>query len=94
MGQIPGSTIWGWRMRVELSRILLQSPDVLLLDEPSNHLDLQSVVWLESFLLSYEGSILLISHDRKFLNTLTTRIFNWIAELSQFMSVTMITMKG
>ena len=65
----------GWRMRVELSRILLQNPDVLLLDEPSNHLDLRSVVWLESFLLSYEGSILLISHDRKFLNTLTTRIF-------------------
>ena len=65
----------GWRMRVELSRILLQHPDVLLLDEPSNHLDLQSVVWLESFLQSYEGSIILISHDRKFLNTLTTRIF-------------------
>ncbi len=65
----------GWRMRVELSRILLQRPDVLLLDEPSNHLDLQSVVWLESFLKSYEGSVLLISHDRKFLNTLTTRIF-------------------
>ena len=65
----------GWRMRVELSRILLQHPDVLLLDEPSNHLDLQSVIWLESFLQSYEGSILLISHDRKFLNTLTTRIF-------------------
>jgi len=65
----------GWRMRVELSRILLQRPDVLLLDEPSNHLDLQSVVWLESFLQSYEGSVLLISHDRKFLNTLTTRIF-------------------
>ena len=65
----------GWRMRVELSRILLQSPDVLLLDEPSNHLDLASVIWLESFLLSYEGSVLLISHDRKFLNTLATRIF-------------------
>lgn len=65
----------GWRMRVELSRILLQRPDVLLLDEPSNHLDLQSVIWLESFLQSYEGSVLLISHDRKFLNTLATRIF-------------------
>ena len=65
----------GWRMRVELSRILLQYPDVLLLDEPTNHLDLQSVIWLESFLQSYDGSILLISHDRKFLNTLTTRIF-------------------
>ena len=65
----------GWRMRVELSRILLQKPDVLLLDEPSNHLDLQSVIWLESFLQNYEGSVLLISHDRKFLNTLATRIF-------------------
>ena len=65
----------GWRMRVELSRILLQRPDVLLLDEPSNHLDLRSVIWLESFLKSYEGSVLLISHDRKFLNTLATRIF-------------------
>jgi ATP-binding cassette subfamily F protein 3 len=65
----------GWRMRVELSRILLQRPDVLLLDEPSNHLDLQSVVWLETFLKSYEGSVLLISHDRRFLNTLVTRIF-------------------
>ncbi|MEK9629979.1 MAG: ABC-F family ATP-binding cassette domain-containing protein [Nitrospinota bacterium] len=65
----------GWRMRVELSRILLQNPDVLLLDEPSNHLDLQSVIWLESFLKSFEGSVLLISHDRKFLNTLATRIF-------------------
>ena len=65
----------GWRMRVELSRILLQRPDVLLLDEPSNHLDLRSVVWLESFLQSYEGSVLLISHDRRFLNTLVTRIF-------------------
>tara|TARA_B100000686_G_scaffold55544_1_gene59901 strand:- start:857 stop:2890 length:2034 start_codon:yes stop_codon:yes gene_type:complete len=65
----------GWRMRVELSRLLLQQPDVLLLDEPSNHLDLQSVIWLESFLQSYEGSVLLISHDRKFLNTLVTRIF-------------------
>lgn len=64
----------GWRMRCELSRLLLQSPDVLLLDEPSNHLDLKSVVWLESFLKSYEGSVLLISHDRRFLNSLTSRI--------------------
>jgi len=64
----------GWRMRCELSRLLLQSPDVLLLDEPSNHLDLRSVVWLESFLKAYEGSVLLISHDRRFLNSLTSRI--------------------
>jgi ATP-binding cassette, subfamily F, member 3 len=64
----------GWRMRCELSRLLLQSPDVLLLDEPSNHLDLRSVVWLESFLRAYEGSVLLISHDRRFLNSLVSRI--------------------
>jgi ATP-binding cassette, subfamily F, member 3 len=64
----------GWRMRCELSRLLLQSPDILLLDEPSNHLDLKSVVWLESFLKSYEGSVLLISHDRRFLNSLVSRV--------------------
>jgi ATP-binding cassette, subfamily F, member 3 len=64
----------GWRMRCELSRLLLQGPDVLLLDEPSNHLDLRSVVWLESFLRAYEGSVLLISHDRRFLNALVSRI--------------------
>ncbi|MBT3184178.1 MAG: ABC-F family ATP-binding cassette domain-containing protein [Nitrospina sp.] len=64
----------GWRMRCELSRLLLQSPDILLLDEPSNHLDLKSVVWLESFLKAYEGSVLLISHDRRFLNSLASRI--------------------
>ena len=64
----------GWRMRVELARLLLQHPDVLLLDEPTNHLDLQSVIWLEDFLKNYEGSLFLISHDRRFLNTLVSRI--------------------
>ena len=64
----------GWRMRAELARLLLQNPDVLLLDEPTNHLDLQSVIWLESFLRNYDGSILLISHDRRFLNALVSRI--------------------
>jgi ATP-binding cassette, subfamily F, member 3 len=64
----------GWRMRAELARLLLQNPDVLLLDEPTNHLDLRSVIWLESFLKNYDGSILLISHDRSFLNGLVDRI--------------------
>jgi len=64
----------GWRMRVELAKLLLESPDILLLDEPTNHLDLRSVIWLESFLKAYEGSILLISHDRKFLNSIVSRI--------------------
>ena len=64
----------GWRMRVEMARLLLRNPDVLLLDEPTNHFDLKSVEWLERFLKSYGGSLLLISHDRRFLNSLVTRI--------------------
>ena len=64
----------GWAIRVELAYLLLQNPDVLLLDEPSNHLDLRSVVWLEGFLKSYDGAIVLISHDRRFLNQIVNRI--------------------
>ncbi len=74
LGQPLENFSGGWRMRAELARILLQNPDVLLLDEPTNHLDLKSVIWLESFLKNFEGSILLISHDRKFLNSLVGRI--------------------
>ncbi|NND76620.1 MAG: ABC-F family ATP-binding cassette domain-containing protein [Flavobacteriales bacterium] len=63
----------GWKMRVELAKILLQSPDVILLDEPTNHLDLDSIEWLESFLIGHSGSIMLISHDRDFLDNITNR---------------------
>ena len=63
----------GWKMRVELAKILLQTPDVVLLDEPTNHLDLESITWLEKFLQDYSGSIILISHDRDFLDNITNR---------------------
>jgi ATP-binding cassette, subfamily F, member 3 len=63
----------GWRMRIELAKILLQSPDVFLLDEPTNHLDIESIQWLENFLAQYPGAVILISHDRAFLDNVTTR---------------------
>jgi len=63
----------GWRMRIELSKILLRSPDVFLLDEPTNHLDIESIQWLESFLKQYHGAIVLISHDKAFLDNITKR---------------------
>lgn len=63
----------GWRMRIELAKLLLRQPDVLLLDEPTNHLDINSIQWLENFLKNYSGAILLISHDRAFLDNITHR---------------------
>lgn len=63
----------GWRMRIELAKILLARPDIFLLDEPTNHLDIESISWLESFLQSYPGAVVLVSHDRAFLDNVTTR---------------------
>jgi ATP-binding cassette subfamily F protein 3 len=63
----------GWNMRIELAKVLLGRPEILLLDEPTNHLDIESIRWLESYLLSFQGAILLISHDRRFLDSVTKR---------------------
>ena len=63
----------GWRMRIELAKILLKKPSLFLLDEPTNHLDIESIQWLESFLTTYNGAVVLVSHDRAFLDNVTTR---------------------
>ena len=63
----------GWRMRIELAKLLLQNPDVLLLDEPTNHLDIESIQWLEDFLITSAKAVIVISHDRKFVDNITTR---------------------
>src|SRR6185312_10225059 len=73
VGKLSG----GWKMRVALARILLMRPDALLLDEPSNHLDLESLIWLEDFLQNYTGALFMTSHDREFMN----RICNKIVEI-------------
>lgn len=69
-----GALSGGWKMRVALARILLMRPDVMLLDEPSNHLDLESLIWLEAFLKNYDGALLMTSHDREFMNRIVTKI--------------------
>ncbi len=63
----------GWQMRVELAKLLLQKPNLLLLDEPTNHLDIESIQWLEDFLISYKGAVIMVSHDRAFLDNVTQR---------------------
>jgi ATPase subunit of ABC transporter with duplicated ATPase domains len=69
-----GALSGGWKMRVALARILLMRPDAMLLDEPSNHLDLESIIWLEEFLRAYDGAILMTSHDREFMNRVVSKI--------------------
>lgn len=70
VGKLSG----GWKMRVALARILLMRPDVMLLDEPSNHLDIESLIWLEQFLKDYEGALMMTSHDREFMDRIVTKI--------------------
>ncbi|MEQ9263185.1 MAG: ATP-binding cassette domain-containing protein [Owenweeksia sp.] len=85
----------GWRMRIELAKLLLQPHDLLLLDEPTNHLDIHSIVWLEEFLQQYEGAILMVSHDRTFLDNITTRtvevvkgkVFDYPVSYSRFLNL-------
>ena len=69
-----GALSGGWKMRVALARILLMRPDVMLLDEPSNHLDLESLIWLEKFLTDYDGALLMTSHDREFMNRIVRKV--------------------
>ena len=83
----------GWRMRIELAKLLLQNNDILLLDEPTNHLDIESIIWLENFLKSYAGAIVLVSHDKMFLDNFTNRtieislgqIYDYKKPYSQFL---------
>ena len=85
----------GWRMRIELAKILLQKPGLVLLDEPTNHLDIESIQWLEGFLKNYSGAIVLVSHDRVFLDTITNRtieislgkIYDYKASYSKYLDL-------
>lgn len=70
----------GWRMRIELAKLLLQQNDLLLLDEPTNHLDIESIIWLENFLKNYKGALIMVSHDKMFLNQVTNRTIEITAQ--------------
>lgn len=85
----------GWRMRIELAKLLLQNNDILLLDEPTNHLDIESIIWLEQFLTSYAGAVVIVSHDKMFLDNVTNRtieisvgkIYDYPKPYSQFLEL-------
>ncbi len=85
----------GWRMRIELAKLLLQNNDVLLLDEPTNHLDIESIIWLEQFLTNYSGAVVIVSHDKMFLDNVTNRtieislgrIYDYNKPYSQFLEL-------
>lgn len=85
----------GWRMRIELAKLLLQQNDILLLDEPTNHLDIESIIWLENFLRNYSGAVVLVSHDKMFLDNVTNRtieislgkIYDYKKAYSQFLEL-------
>jgi len=92
-GKLTETFSGGWRMRIELAKLLLQKNDILLLDEPTNHLDIESIIWLENFLKSYPGAVVLVSHDKMFLDNVTNRtieislgkIYDYNKPYSQFL---------
>ena len=92
-GKLTDTFSGGWRMRIELAKLLLQNNDILLLDEPTNHLDIESIIWLENFLKGYSGAIVLVSHDKMFLDNVTNRtieislgqIYDYKKPYSQFL---------
>ncbi|SDX39357.1 ATP-binding cassette, subfamily F, member 3 [Lutibacter oricola] len=92
-GKLTDTFSGGWRMRIELAKLLLQNNDILLLDEPTNHLDIESIIWLENFLKNYSGAVVLVSHDKMFLDNVTNRtieislgqIYDYKKPYSQFL---------
>jgi len=95
MNRLTDEFSGGWQMRIELAKLLLQRPDYLLLDEPTNHLDIESIIWLEQFLTTYPGAVIVISHDKQFLDNVTNRtievelgkIFDYKAAYTKFMQL-------